>query len=299
MHFSLRQLEALVAVADTGSFTRAADHLHLSPSAVSQLIIELEAGVGYKLFDRHTRKVILSPAGRSFIPSAHAVLRQVEQARTAAADIRDQAAGVVRIAAPLVVAGFILPDVIARYRAKHPRVVVRVIDASVEHLVELVASREVDIAVGPDRPVVPEVERVNLYSSPWAVWCASGHPFSRMRAVSWKDLFKADMVAAGRDHEIHLAAMMRQLPDNQRAVPEYVVDNVSTALGLASKGMCYTIAPEYVQPLAEPLGLVSKRIVDPDVSREMSMFRPSDRELSPAASGFSEQVVTLLRDTQT
>lgn len=290
MHFTFRQLQALVTVADAGSFRRAAEHLHLSPSAVSQLVLELESALGYKLFDRSTRKVVLSPAGRAFMPSAEAVLRQVALARSAASDIQHQAAGLVRVAAPQVVAGVMLPQLVARYRRKQPKVTVRVIDCPVESLVERVASREVDLAVGPDRPVGPEVERVVLYESPWVVWCAPKHAFARMRTVCWADLCKADLVAAGRDHEIHLSVMMRALPDSQRVEPLQVVDNVSTALGLAAAGLCYTISPAYVQPLALPLGLVMRPIDKPVAMREMSLFQPADRLLSPAASGFATYV---------
>lgn len=295
MYFSIRQLQALVTVADTGSFSRAAEHLHLSPSAVSQLILELEGGLGFKLFDRTTRRVALSPAGRAFVPSAQAVLRQVERARTTATDIRDQAAGLVRIAAPLVVASVLLPGIVADYRRERPKVIVRVIDCSVDALVEKVASREVDLAVGPDRPVGPEVERATLYSSPWVVWCAPTHAFARMKSVTWADLGKGELVAAGRDHELLLSAMMRDIPDNQRAVPQQIVDNISTALGLAARDLCYTISPAYVEPLALPLGLVMRPIENPVLLREMSLFRPADRLLSPAASGFAGYAEARLR----
>lgn len=295
MYFSIRQLQALVTVADTGSFSRAAEHLHLSPSAVSQLILELEGGLGFKLFDRTTRRVALSPAGRAFVPSAQGVLRQVALARTTATDIRDQAAGLVRIAAPLVVASVLLPGIIADYRRERPKVVVRLIDCPVDSLVEKVASREVDLAVGPDRPVGPEVERATLYTSPWVVWCAPTHAFARMKSVTWADLGKGELVAAGRDHELLLSAMMRDVPDNQRVVPQQVVDNISTALGLAARDLCYTISPAYVKALALPLGLVMRPIESPVLLREMSLFRPADRLLSPAASGFAGYAEARLR----
>lgn len=295
MHFTFRQLQALVSVAEAGSFTRAAEHLHLSPSAVSQLVLELEGVVGYKLFDRSTRKVVLSPAGRSFLPSAQAVLRQLELARMAASDVRHQASGLVRVAAPLVVASVMLPRIIADYRLKRPKVTVRVIDCPVEGLVEKVATREADLAVGPDRPVEPEVERARLYASPWVVWCSPAHLFARMRSITWADLGKADLIAAGRDHEIHLSAMMLQVADSLRVTPQQVVDNISTALGLAASGLCYTISPAYVEPLAAHLGLVKRTIEQPVLMREMSLFRSSDRLLSPAASGFAAFVEEKLK----
>lgn len=294
MHFTLRQIDAFLAVADTGSFTRAAEHLHLTPSAVSQLVQELESAVGYTVFERSTRKVVLSAAGRALIGNAEALTRQVALTRAAALDIRDQAAGVVRVAAPLVVASVMLPKLIAEYRARRPRVVVRLVDCPVESLVDRVATREVDLAVGPDRPIGPEVERVVLFPSPWVVWCAPNHPFARRKVLTWAHLAKEQLVAAGRDHEIHMAAMMRHLPEESRATPVQVVDNVSTALGLAAAGLCYTISPAYVEALALPLGLLMRKIEAPLVHREMSLFRPADRTLSPAAAGFGEHVVTAL-----
>lgn len=295
MHFTLRQLHAFVAVSNTGSFTRAADYLCLSPSAVSQLVGELESVLGYKLLERNTRKVALSPAGRVLIPSVQAVLRELEVVAMVATDIRDQAAGLVRVAAPMVIASTMLPPLIAAYRRAHPKSMVRVVDCPVESLVEKVASREVDLAIGPDRPVGREVERRVLYTSPWVVWCAPDHPLARLPSITWPDLGAYEMVAAGRDHEIHLAAIRRHIPEGAAVMPQQIVDNISTALGLAASGLCYTISPAYVEALALPLGLVMRRIEGPHLSREMSLFMPTDRSLSPAATRFAAYAEEALR----
>lgn len=294
MHLTFRQVEAFLAVADTGSFTRAAELLHLSPSAVSQLISELEGALGYTVLDRNTRKVALSAAGRALMPAVEALSRQFALTKTAALDIRHQAAGVVRVAAPLVVASVMLPNLIAQYAELRPKVMVRLVDCPVESLVDRIATRDVDLAVGPDRPVGPEVERVVLYPSPWVVWCAPRHPFARKKSLTWNDLASEPFVAAGRDHEIHLSTIFRQLPAPMRVAPAQVVDNISSALGLAAAGLCYTISPAYVKALALPLGLVMREITDPIVQREMSLFRPADRTLSPAAIGFGEHIIAAL-----
>src|SRR2546427_480360 len=103
--FTPRQLDAFVAVSDLRSFSAAGQRLGLTPSAVSQLVVaELEAAVGFRLFERTTRAVALSPAGREFLGSAEQVLRHIGLAESAAADVRNRAAGIVRIAAPLVIA---------------------------------------------------------------------------------------------------------------------------------------------------------------------------------------------------
>jgi DNA-binding transcriptional LysR family regulator len=295
VHFTLRQLEAFAIASELQSFTKTAAHLHLTPSAVSQLVVELEAALGFRLFDRHTRKVMLSPAGRTFLPAVTSILRDVTIAKATAADVRDQAAGIVRIAAPLWVASAILPPLIAKYRASHPRIVVRTLDRPVHALVESVALREADLALGPDRPVTPDVERVPLYPSPWVVWCSPRHRFARKKSVTWGDLHRAEFVAAGADHEIRLAQIMGTLPDGQRFAASHVVDNITTALGLCAANLCYTLSPAYVAPLAQPMGLVMRPLGAPVVMGEMSLFVPSGREASPAARGFGALIRRSLR----
>ena len=72
MNMTLRQLRAFAAVADTGSFTAAAGRLHLSQSALSVLVRELERELGTRLFDRHTRRVLLTEAGHELLPGVRA-----------------------------------------------------------------------------------------------------------------------------------------------------------------------------------------------------------------------------------
>ncbi len=121
--YTLRQLDAFVTVAEALSFTDAANRLGLTPSAVSQLVVELESSLGFKLFERSTRKVALSAAGREFFGSAQTVLKHLRQAEVAATDLRNRAAGLVRIAAPMVIASAILPPLIRDYIADRPKIV--------------------------------------------------------------------------------------------------------------------------------------------------------------------------------
>ena len=161
--YTLRQLDAFTTVAHTLSFTAAADRLALTPSAVSQLVVELKSSAGFKLFERSTRRVALT-----------------------AADLRNRAAGLVRVAAPMVIASAMLPRAIRDYAALRPKIVVRIRDAAVEQLVEMVASGDVDLAIGPDRPTGDDVQRVSLFQSPWVLWCAPDHPLAATMSVAWR-----------------------------------------------------------------------------------------------------------------
>lgn len=285
---TLRQFEAFVAVADLRSFAAASERLGLTASAVSQLVAEFESIIGFRVFDRSTRRVNLSSAGRDFLASAETVLRHVRLAETAAADVRNRAAGVVRIGAPMVLAGSILPAAIKAFRQDRPKVVVRLRDTPVDILVESVVTGDVDLAIGPDRPHGDGVQRTAIFDSPWVLWCSPQHPLARRKTLRWDELRDVPLVSAGRDHENSVGRMHLNVPESERVRPAEVVDHISTALGLAAEGLAITLAPAYVGALASKLGLVMRRVVEPEVIRQVSIYQPTQRAIPPAAEAFSE-----------
>ncbi|CAN7305012.1 LysR family transcriptional regulator [Pseudorhodoferax sp. LjRoot39] len=292
--FTLRQIEAFAAVAEARNFGAASEQLGMTTQAVSQLIAELESVLGFRLFDRTTRRVDLSSAGRDFLGSAETLLRHVHSADGVAADVRNRAAGVVRIGAPLVLASSAVPAAIRAYQATHPKVVVRVRDIAVDALVDAVSAGDVDLALGPDRPVPPSVSRAVLFDSLWVLWCAPTHPLARHRVLRWADLNGAPLVSAGRDHERSVARMQLSVPDGERVTPVDVVDNVSTALGLAVQGLAATLGPAYIGVVARPFGLVMRRVVDPETVRKVCLYRHTLRASSPATEGFAEHLTEWL-----
>ena len=294
--FSPRQLEAFVTVAELRSFSAAGQRLALTPSAVSQLVAELEGAVGFRLFDRSTRKVAVSSAGRDFLGPAQTALDQLRRADTAAADVRNRATGVVRVAATQALACVVLPAAIKAYRAERPKVVVRIRDAAVEQVVDVVAGGDADLGLGPDRTTGSDVARQALLDSPWVLWCPADHPLAAKATLTWRDLREQPLVAAGRDHERSVAQMRAEQPEGERIVPVEVVDNVTTALGLAAQGLALTLSPAYVGALAEPLGLVMRRVRGPEVMRQVCLYRPVHRTIPPAAEGFAEFLGPWLRE---
>lgn len=285
--FTLRQIEAYTCVAELHSFGGAARRLGLTPQAVSQLVAELENVLGFRLFDRSTRRVVPSSAGRDFLPSAETLMRHVHRAESAADDVRNQAAGVVRVGASMVLASAALPAAIRAYQAKRPKVVIRVRDLPVEALADAVAAADVDLAMGPDRTVADDIHRETLFDSLWVLWCSRTHPLARRRVLRWKDLRNLPLVAAGRDHEHSVAQMRLSTPASERVTPIDVVDNVSTALGIAAQGLAATLTPAYVGVLARSYGLVMKRVQDPEVLRRVCLYRSKLRAPSPAIDGFA------------
>ena len=288
MNITIKHLRAFASVADVQSFHLAAQRLNVTAGAISLLVRDLERMVGFALFDRTTRRVALSKAGRDFLPAAQLALRHVQAAEMAAHDVRNRATGVVRVAAPLIVAHAMLPAAMAAYRKCHPRVLVRPTDCTVENLVHFVEDDRADLAIGPDRPTGEQVGRISLYESPWVLWCSPGHPLAKRKTLTWSNLKGQSVVAAGRDYETCVAEATQRRSDADRFVPTYVVDNITTALGIASSGLGVTLSPMYVGLVALPMGLVMKHVEGPEIVRDFCIYRSRVRTETPAVSAFAE-----------
>lgn len=286
--FTLRQIEAFLAVAELHNFSAAAERLGLTTQAVSQLIAELELHLEFRVFDRTTRRVALSSAGRDFLASAQILMRHVQSAETVADDVRHRATGIIRIGVPLVLACTAIPEAIKEFQMHQPRVAVRIRDIKVEQLIDNLSAGDIDIAIGPDRAHDSSVNRQELFDSAWVLWCARSHQLARKKTVSWSDLRAHSIVSAGFDHERSVAQMHKSVPAETRISPIEVVDHISTAMGIASQGSVVTLAPAYVGVLAEKFGLVMRRILEPETVRKVCIYTPASRAQAPAAEGFTE-----------
>ncbi|MFF1915348.1 LysR family transcriptional regulator [Streptomyces sp. NPDC058239] len=142
----LRQMKVVVTVAEEGGFTAAARRLHVVQSAVSGTVRALEKELGIRLFDRTTHRVSLTAAGEAFVPAARAALRAVDQARAATDAARGELHGQVTIGTMQGVWGG-LDGALGELRARHPRVRVRLRQAAVRDLRQMLRDGSVDLAV--------------------------------------------------------------------------------------------------------------------------------------------------------
>ena len=125
---TLRQMQAFAQVARHGNFTRAAADLHLTQSATSALVKELEQRLGLLLLDRTTRSVVLTRAGEEFVARAQRILADVAHAVADTHDLVNKRRGLVSIAASPLSSSTFLPDAIAAFLTQHPNVRVQLHD---------------------------------------------------------------------------------------------------------------------------------------------------------------------------
>jgi DNA-binding transcriptional LysR family regulator len=150
MTVTLRQLEYFVAVVDEGSFTRAAELLHVTQPGLSHQFQALERELGGPLLERLPRKVRLTPAGRAMLPYARASIAYAERARCAAQRASSVSTGELHLATLYSISVGVLPVALRSWRRDYPRIKVRLVEF--RHTNDLIAAMETgqaDVAIGP------------------------------------------------------------------------------------------------------------------------------------------------------
>jgi DNA-binding transcriptional LysR family regulator len=292
MNISIRQLRAALAVADEGSFTRAADALHVTQSACSGLVRELEATLGLRLFDRTTRRVAVTDAGHEFLAAARHSLADLDHAAEDARALAERRRGRVTVAAPPLLAVAVMPQVIAAFRAENPSVQVALQDVSTEEIVIRVRGGGADLGVGTFDPAEDGVDLHDLATDRLHLFCPPDHPLATRAAVPWRSLENEPIVGLTR------ASDVRRLTDSALGQaglttrPDFEVAQMATAIALVDAGVGLAILPAYAQRYTDLFAVTSRPLTEPSVTRTISLLTARDRSLPPAAQRFSD----LLRD---
>ncbi|MDP1819512.1 MAG: LysR family transcriptional regulator [Acidimicrobiales bacterium] len=188
----LRQLAALVGVAETGSFSAAARAMHTVQSNVSTHIARLERELGVSLVDRTTGT--LTPEGQVVVRRARHIQVEIEALATDVAAVRDEVAGDVRIGCIGTVSRWLVPLVLERIMAEHPKIHVVVVDATTTSLVPQLLADRLDLAV-VNLPVNdPELVIDPLFEEDRLVVAPHGHPLAGRGSVRLEELGEHELL---------------------------------------------------------------------------------------------------------
>ena len=179
---TLRQLRAFSLVARHHSFMQAAAELHLTPSAVSLQIRELELAAGLPLFDRHAKSVELTQAGEVLLVDVHQALQALQHAGDALARLRRHTSAPVMVGM-VSSAKYFLPRLMAQFREQHPDVELQIVAGNRNHLVESLRRGDIDLAIMGSPPDEMKARAVAFVEQPLGIIAAPEHRLARARAV--------------------------------------------------------------------------------------------------------------------
>src|SRR4051812_18329596 len=270
---NLRQLECFVALAEEGSFTKAARRLRLSQPSLSQQIRRLEHEVGGDLIERLARGTRLTGAGAAFLPQAETAVRAAERAAAAARAALGLEAGELEVGVLLSIAVGILPRAITRWHEGHPDVAIRMHEYTHRNLLEDDVRRGVgDVAVGP-RPRAWHGPVERLGDEELVVVLPAGDPLFGRKRVPLELLADRSWILFQPGHgltEVVSAACRRAGFQPRSAVR---TTQVEAAVRLAVAGVGPTMVPDNVVGPGLVDGFVR---LDPPVVRELTAYARSD-----------------------
>ncbi len=291
MNVTLRQLRAFITVAQTGSFTQAAERLYVTQSALSGLIKELEQALGVRLFDRSTRKIQLSEVGSDVYPLIEQMLRDLDNVLNEVSNLKALKTGLVRIAAPQLLSCTLLPDLIVSFRARYPDVEIRLLDCAVESVTARVLAGEVDLGLGPERDPHSDLETTPLFELPFHAVLPPEHALAQRRTLRWEDLGSYPLIALQGQFTERLSLDLRPGSHEPALVPTMSVTFMSTALSLVAGGLGITLCMPYAASLVRLYNLEMRPLLEPEVRRRFHAFSRAGRSLSPAAERFRQHLL--------
>jgi DNA-binding transcriptional LysR family regulator len=185
---NLHQLELFVAVADHGSFTRAAEALHISQPSVSARIRDLEKSVGQPLFEQVGRRIYLTDAGQELKEHAEAIILRVAEARRAIDEIEGLQRGTLRVVATTTVGSYILPRVMGRFRRAYPGIALALDVTNWSRAVELLRHHRMDLAVLGPTDELEDMVVQDFVKNELVVAAAPTHPLAGRRGIPFAEL---------------------------------------------------------------------------------------------------------------
>jgi DNA-binding transcriptional LysR family regulator len=267
MAFTLRQLQFFVAAAEAGSVTGAARALSISQSSVTEAIKGLEDDLGVTLFDRQARGLDLTHRGSLFLRHARTILADVAGARQAFRAEAEADEGRLSLGVTSLVAGYVLSDILARFRRSYPRTDLSVIEDNGDYLQHLLIGGELDVAVlltssVKDRMAL-QVE--TLVVSPYRLWLPLGHPLGESHAISLDALSGEPLIQLMVDEiEESTRRLMAALTEKPRIA--FRTRSVEAVRSLVATGAGLAILPSLVY---RPWSLEGDRIDIRDVSGDL------------------------------
>jgi DNA-binding transcriptional LysR family regulator len=297
MAFTLRQLQFFIAAAEAGSVSGAARDLSISQSSVTEAIRSLEDDLGVALFERQARGLLITHKGSAFLRHARQILADVATARTTFQVDAETATGRLSLGVTSLVAGYVLSDILQRYRRAFPQVDLNVIEDNGDYLQHLLIGGELDVAVlltssVKDRMAL-NVE--TLLVSPYRLWLPLGHPLAQQESIALEELAGSPLIQLMVD-EIEESTRLLTVALPVKPQIAFRTRSVEAVRSLVATGAGLAILPSLVY---RPWSLEGDRIEIRDVSGDLPSVQVGlawrkGAPLSPPAHNFVRSAQTAI-----
>jgi LysR family hydrogen peroxide-inducible transcriptional activator len=280
----LHQLRYFCAVAETGSFSRAAELSHVSQPSLSQQIMKLEGELGARLFDRLGRSVRLTDVGKTFLPRARSVLHELEVARGDVVEQKNSIGGPVSVGVIPTVAPYFLPPRLTTFSRKFPQALLTIMEEITPVLLDRLRAGAIDVAILALPIRGHEFETAPLLTERLFAALPRSHKFAKRSSLSLKDLRSEPFLLLRDGHCFRDTAVAAC--DRARLHPQIVFESgqFSSLLSMVGASMGVSIVPEMAVEKNSPCRYVL--IADEQAARTIGTAVLRGRSLSRAHHAF-------------
>lgn len=243
----LRHLRYLLAVADHGGFTRAAEALHVSQPTLSQQIRQLEDTLGVNLFDRTSRTVKPTDAGEAYIECARRVLVELAAGKRALHDVKDLSRGSLRLAMTPTFMAYLVGPLVRDYVARFPNIHLQIFELSMDDIEARLANDSLDIAIAFSQVRSADIESIPAFTETLGVMVGRDHPlYESNSGLSAEDLAQLEFALLAQDFvtRTRIDEYFAQAQITPKVVIE--VNSVNTLLEVIRHTAIATILPEAI-----------------------------------------------------
>ncbi len=289
INVSSRQLHAFLQITQLQSFAKAAEQVHLSPSGMSMLVKELEEQVGARLFDRTTRSVTLTGAGKRLQPVAERIVGELGELRAVIGGTDAAIRSRLQVAATPMVSASLLPGVMRAFAESHPQVNLQLEDVEVGVVRQKVLDGEADIGLGFF--VKPAVGLTRLPLCKFRLMLISPPQQGRnglLPSRPWSSVSNVPLVSLPIGNPIqilierHLARLRRANEETPR------MNLIGTIIGMVRAGRGHAIIPSFAMDECLTRGLGVAMLRDPEVDLDLYLVSRRASKSKPAALAFAQ-----------
>ncbi|QHE83406.1 LysR family transcriptional regulator [Hydrogenophaga sp. BPS33] len=292
---NIRQIETFLAVAESGSFRRAAELLHRSQSVVSVHVQQLEEDLGVPLLERTTRRVSLTPEGRTFLLRCKGVMADLKEV---AQQLREESIlrrGRVSIGAAPSVSTHRLPPIIAAYQRLYPGVTLELHEAFAKGMYNDVLERVTDFAIGPRVSGLKDFDIQPIIRDPIVAVLPNSIALNTGSTVTLKRIAREPQLSMPRGTAIRETVERAFQDAGFDFSPRFEVMHQQTLFSLIEAGLGVTLLPFMSVPPDRKGQYHVAVLKDPAITREICLITLKGKKLSPAASTCAEMIASELQ----
>ncbi|KOT89084.1 transcriptional regulator [Streptomyces sp. NRRL F-5755] len=287
MALELRHLRYLLAVAEHGNFTRAAEALHVSQPTLSQQVRQLERALKAQLLDRTGRTVRLTDAGQAYAHYARGALRDLEAAERAVLDVRDLSRGTLRLATTPTFTAYLVGPLAGAFHTRHPGISLTLRELPQERMEAALLADELDLGIAFSGPHLPGITGTALFTETLGLVVGPAHPYAdRTAPLPVRSLRDHQLALLSADFatRLHIDAYFGEHGVRPGIAVE--ANSITTLTELVRRTSLATVLPDAItreQPALHPVALCPAL-----PARTVTLLRRESAYRSAAADAFSE-----------